>query len=220
MTPGMLPPLGGLLEGASSTSDLTTSYSINKRNTNVKLISADKSIMVILNGVDSLTLNINTTAPEYQTDAGFEINDHLALDAPSIDISTTLSDEWAKTGGVAVEGRDTLLSKLRALRDKREIFDVECDFGRFSGMIFGDFNIEEDNKAINSFKVNFGVRRVIRASLMVTQINFIYDEENDHLLGMDVQTGQTVEISLYAFSPLSEKDKSMLDKLWAVTPWG
>ena len=220
MSPNTSSPLGGLLEGGtSSTNDLTTRYSINKRNTDVIMTSLDESITLTLKGVNSLTLNLNTIAPEYQTDAGFKINDHLALEPPYLDLSAVLTDEWS-TSNDTNEGRDTLLSKLRGLRDKREVFNLVCDFGNFPGMVFDSFSVEENNDSINSFTLNFTVKKTIRATLLVSQINFIYDEDSDQLLGLDVQTGQTVEISLYAFSALNEEDKSMLDQLWQSTPWG
>lgn len=200
-----------------SIASLKNSDSMKARNTDIYLIQGDST--VILKGMSSLTINLETLSMEYQTDLGFSVCDHLALSAPEFECNGVITDEWVDSPVASnfiakSNDRATIGAALRRIRESRAPFTLICDFGCYEGVVFKDFVLEETSDSINSFNFNFTAKQIIRASIQILAVEFLYDEVNNVLVGTSVQNGNITEITLTAFEAVSEGDKSILDNLY------
>jgi len=187
------------------------------KNSTVWLKQPSNNMFIELKGVHTLTLSQPVEVLEYQTDPGFRISDHLALKAPVFSMDVTLGDIWegGENPNTIQEDRASKLTDLRKLYNSREPFIIECDFGTYESMVFTEFDIEESEKSANTFNVSIAIKKIIKAVILVSKIQFIYDEANQTLVGTDVDTGGLVEIQLTSFTAVSDADRSIIEKMYA-----
>jgi len=220
--PGRIPRMTGVGRAINITVDPVGIVVERQLNKDIKMIG--ENITVVLKAASLCDMKLDTDVPEYQTDLGFRVSDHLALKAPEFEIEFMLSDEWEfsqATGLVElVTHRDELLSNIRQIRANRELFRLETNFGELDSMVMTTFSAEVSNKALNSYDCRMGVKRVIRGIVALVEVQWIKDPDTGQIIDTAFVDGSYTEVDLTLFTPEATTEKSILEKMaeW-LTDW-